>query len=55
MNVFQLSSQAGSGSKAERTLSNVFLPSGWLTWQTEELNFELEIDVKGIFECRDVI
>lgn len=55
MNIFQLSSQAGSASKAERTLSNVFLPSGWLTFQADNLQLDMEIRVKGIFECRDVI
>ncbi len=55
MNVFQLSSEAAVASKAERTLTNVFLPSGWLTWYSTSNYFELEIDVKGIFECRDVI
>lgn len=55
MDVFQLASEATAALKSERTLSNVFLPSGWLTWHTLSNNFEMEIDVKGIFECRDVI
>jgi hypothetical protein len=55
LDVFQLASEAGGATKAERTLSNVFLPSGWLTWNTTSNDFEMEVDVKGIFECRDVI
>jgi hypothetical protein len=38
----------------ERRLTNVFLPSGWLTFNSKSDDFELEIEVKGIFECRDV-
>jgi hypothetical protein len=38
----------------ERKLTNVFLPSGWLTFNTFVTNFEMDIDVKGIFECREV-
>ena len=55
MDVFQLASEAGGATKAERSLRNVFLPSGWLTWNTISNDFELQIDVKGIFECREVI
>lgn len=38
----------------ERKLSNVFLPAGWLTFNSQSTNFEMDIDVKGIFECREV-
>lgn len=38
----------------ERKLTNVFLPSGWLTFNSRSDDFELEIEVKGIFECREV-
>ncbi|AXF52752.1 MAG: hypothetical protein [Circular genetic element sp.] len=55
LDVFQLASETTSSSKAERSLRNVFLPSGWLTWNTISNDFEMEVDVKGIFECRDVI
>ena len=55
MDVFQINSESGVSSKATRTLSNVFLPSGWLTFNTTTANFDMEIEVKGIFECRDVI
>lgn len=55
MDVFQINSESGVSSKATRTLSNVFLPSGWLTFNSTANDFDLEIDVKGIFECRDVI
>jgi len=55
MDVFQLASESTASLKSERTLSNVFLPSGWLTWNTVSSFFEMEINVKGIFECRDVI
>jgi hypothetical protein len=55
LDVFQLASESTSSTKAERSLSNVFLPSGWLTWNTTSNDFELQVDVKGIFECRDVI
>lgn len=55
MDVYQITSQSGVSSKASRTLSNVFLPSGWLTFNSEATNFDMEIEVKGIFECRDVI
>lgn len=55
MDVFQLASESTAALKSERTLSNVFLPSGWLTWNSTANDFEMEIDVKGIFECRDVI
>lgn len=55
LDVFQLASEDTVVTKAERTLSNVFLPSGWLTWNTTSNDFEMEVDVKGIFECRDVI
>ena len=40
---------------AQQTIRNVFLPSGWLTFYSRVNNFDLEVDVKGIFECRDVI
>jgi len=44
-----------SGNKAsERKLTNVFLPAGWLTFYSQTNNFDMDIDVKGIFECRDV-
>lgn len=55
MDVFQITSESGLSSKATRTLSNVFLPSGWLTFNTTSINFDMEIEVKGIFECREVI
>ena len=55
MDVFQLASEATASLKSERTLTNVFLPSGWLTWNSTSNDFEMDIDVKGIFECRDVI
>lgn len=55
LTVFQITSESGVSTKAERTLSNVFLPSGWLTFNTSASNFELDINVKGIFECREVI
>ncbi|AXH79249.1 MAG: hypothetical protein [Circular genetic element sp.] len=38
----------------ERKLTNVFLPSGWLTFNSKSDDFEMDIDVKGIFECREV-
>ena len=53
--MFQLASEATASLKSERTLTNVFLPSGWLTWNSTSNDFEMDIDVKGIFECRDVI
>jgi len=40
---------------AQQTIRNVFLPSGWLTFYSRVNNFDLVVDVKGIFECRDVI
>jgi hypothetical protein len=55
MDVFQINSESGVSSKATRTLSNVFLPSGWLTFNSTSNNFDMEIEVKGIFECREVI
>jgi hypothetical protein len=55
IDVFQLASESTAVTKAERSLRNVFLPSGWLTWYTTSNNFEMQVDVKGIFECRDVI
>ena len=55
LSVYQITSESGVTTKAERTLSSVFLPSGWLTFNTSAGNFELDICVKGIFECRDVI
>lgn len=55
LDVFQLASESTVDTKANRTLSNVFLPSGWLTWNTQTTDFEMDVDVKGIFECRDVI
>ena len=41
-------------SSQERKITNVFLPSGWLTFFSKTNDFEMEIDVKGIFECREV-
>lgn len=55
LTVYQITSQADVALKAERTLSNVFLPSGWLTFNSSASNFEMDVNVKGIFECRDVI
>lgn len=55
LTVYQITSQAGVALKAERTLSNVFLPSGWVTFNSSASNFEIDVEVKGIFECRDVI
>jgi len=55
LDVFQLASESTESTKAERSLNNVFLPSGWLTWYTTSNDFELHVDVKGIFECREVI
>lgn len=44
-----------SGNKvSERKITNVFLPAGWLTFYSQTNNFDMDIDVKGIFECRDV-
>lgn len=55
LSVFQITSESTVVTKAERTLSNVFLPSGWLTFNSTSNDFEMDICVKGIFECREVI
>lgn len=55
LSVFQITSESTVVTKAERTLSNVFLPSGWLTFNSTSTDFEMDVRVKGIFECRDVI
>jgi len=39
---------------ATTKISNVFLPLGYLYWNTDAINFTFQITVKGIFECRDV-
>ena len=48
------SNYSGYTGSIERKLTNVFLPSGWLTFYSKATDFEMEIDVKGIFECREV-